>query len=250
MQKFVQRCKRGVVGLACMTAVGLSYAAETVTLGAEDDWAPYSSKVGSEAQGFAVDIVREAFKAAGVDVKFSPVPYARCMAVTKSGELAGCFDAARNSTLENDYLWHAKPLFNARINIYAPADSKESGLTPKSLEGKVVGVTNGYEYGDEFDTNTKIKRDVANQDEQGFRKLLANRVPYMLAYEKVANAVFTKNKEFAGKFKAVGITADPGLYIAFSKKHPDGAKFVEKFNQGFETIVKNGKYKAIEVQWK
>jgi len=250
MQNYVGRWKLAVVGLACVAAMGLSYAADTVTLGAEDDWAPYSSKVGSEAQGFAVDIVREAFKAVGVEVKFSSVPYARCMAVTKSGELAGCFDAARNSALENDYLWHAKPLFNAKINIYATADSKESGLTTKSLEGKAVGVTNGYEYGDEFDTNTKIKRDVANQDELGFRKLLANRMPYMVAYEKVANAVFTKHKEFEGKFKAVGMTANPALYIAFSKKNPDGAKYVEKFNQGFDLIVKNGKYKAIEAQWK
>lgn len=250
MNVVIHRWKTGAMALACMLSAGLSFGADTVTIGAEDDWAPYSSKVGTEAQGFAVDIVREAFKAAGVEVKFSVVPYARCMSVTKEGALAGCFDAARNSTLEADYLWHAKPLFNAKINIYATADSKESGLTTKSLEGKTVAVTNGYEYGDEFDTNTKIKRDVANQDEQGFKKLMANRVPYMVAYEKVANAVFAKNKEFTAKFKAVGITADPGLYIAFSKRHPDGAKYLEKFNQGFDTIVKNGKYKAIEAQWK
>ncbi|QDQ26120.1 transporter substrate-binding domain-containing protein [Chitinimonas arctica] len=234
------------VGLGCATQAW----ADTVTIGAEDDWAPYCAKVGNEAKGFAVDIVREAFKAAGVDVKFAVVPYARCMSEAKDGKLAGCFDAARNSLLENDYLWHAKPMFTAAINIYAPADSKESGLRPKDLEGKDVAVTNNYEYGDDFDRNTRIKRSVSNQDEQGFRKLLAKRVQYMVAYEKVANDIFAKNKaDFTGKFNVVGTTAEPGLYIAFSKKTPDGAKYLEKFNQGLETIRKNGKYKTIEAAY-
>lgn len=224
--------------------------AETVTIGAEDDWAPYSSKVGKDAKGFAVDIVREAFKAAGVDVVFSPMLYARCMAVTKDGEMVGCFDAARNSALENNYLWHAKPLFNGKINIYSTADSTESSLSVKDLVGKNVGVTRDYEYGEEFDTNNNIKRSVADKDSQGFQKLLNKRIPYMVAYEKVANALFASNKEFTNKFKAVGLVADPGLYIAFSKKHPDAPKFLAKFNQGFETIQNNGKYKAIEAQWK
>jgi len=242
--KFLQT---SVLLLACFG--GVSWA-ETVTIGAEDDWAPYSSKVGVEAKGFAVDIVREAFKAAGVDAKFTAMSYARCMAVTKDGELAGCFDAARNSALEGNYLWHAKPLFNGKINIYSTTDSTESNLSPKDLIGKNVAVTRDYEYGEEFDTNTNIKRSVADKDEQGFQKLLNKRVPYMVAYEKVANALFISNKGFTNKFKAVGVVADPGLYIAFSKKHPDGAKFLTKFNQGFEIIQKNGKYKAIEALWK
>jgi polar amino acid transport system substrate-binding protein len=233
----------------CLVVASASWA-ETVTIGAEDDWAPYCSKVGNEAQGFAVDIVRESFKAAGVDVKFSVVPYARCMAETKDGALAGCFDAARNNALEKDYLWHAKPLFYGPVNIYALTDSKESGLKTKDLEGKKVGVTNNYEYGDEFDSNKKVLRDVANKDEQGFNKLLNKQIPYMVAYEKPANSIFKANKNFQGKFKVIGQTANPALYIAFSKKNPDGAKFLPLFNKGFEAIQKNGKYKEIETKWK
>jgi polar amino acid transport system substrate-binding protein len=245
--------KSGLVRALTFSLLALSGAlvsAQTVTIGAEDDWAPYSSKVGGDAKGFAVDVVREAFKAAGIDANFVAVPYVRCMAMAKSGEVAGCFDAARNSELEADYLWHAKPLFKAKVNIYALAESKESNLTIKSLEGKAVGVTNSYEYGEQFDSNKLIKKDAANQDELGFKKLMAGRFPYMVAYELPANAVFAKNKEFAGKFKPVGLVAAPDLYIAFSKKHPDGAKVVAKFNEGFESIVKSGKYKALEDRWK
>lgn len=242
--------ERVLLGLLFALCTFTASASETVTIGAEDDWTPFSSKGGEGAKGFAVDIVRESFKAAGVEVKFETMPYARCMNIAKSGEIAACFNTARNRILDKDFLWHTKPLFSARINIYAPVDSTESGLTTKSLEGKTVGVTNGYEYGDEFDANTRIKREVARQDELGFKKVLAKRTEYMIAYEKVANAIFLKNKELKGKFKVVGIVAEPGLFIAFSKKHPDGAKFVTRFNEGYEAILKNGKYQAIESQWR
>lgn len=232
-------------------ALGTAAHAETITLGAEDDWYPYSGKVNNAPKGFAEDLITEAFKAEGVDVKFESVPYARCMEETKNGKMLGCFDAARNSLLEPNYLWHAKPMFMARINIYALVSSNESGLKVKDLEGKDVAVTNDYEYGDEFDKNTKIKRSVSNQDEQGFRKLIAGRVKYMVAYEKVANYLVEKNKaEFAGKFKAVGVTAEPGLYIAFAKTYPGSQQIVDKFNAGLEAIHKNGKYKAVEDKWK
>lgn len=212
---------------------------------------PYSGKVNGQPKGFAEDLITEAFKAAGVDVKFTSLPYARCMEETKAGKLLGCFDAARNSLLEPNYLWHAKPMFIARINIYALASSTESNLRTKDLEGKDVAVTNDYEYGDEFDNDKNIRRSVSNQDEQGFRKLLAGRVKYMVAYEKVANSVFEKNKaDFDGKFKAVGMTAEPGLYIAFSKTFPNAQQAVDKFNQGMEAIQKNGKCKAVEAKWK
>jgi polar amino acid transport system substrate-binding protein len=58
-----------------------SYAsAETITINGEDDWAPYSSATPNykSVQGLAPEIIAAAFKTQGVDVKFRPVPFARC----------------------------------------------------------------------------------------------------------------------------------------------------------------------------
>ncbi|HYD81429.1 MAG TPA: transporter substrate-binding domain-containing protein [Paucimonas sp.] len=226
-------------------------AAESLVIGAEDDWYPYAGTVDTKPKGMAVDIVREAFKKAGIDVQFQSMPYARCMEEAKASKIFGCFDAARNSVLENQYLWHAKPLFKAKILIYAKADSTEKGLTAKSLEGMDVAVTQDYEYGEAFDSNPKIKRVVSKHDVQGFRKLLNGQVKYMVAYEKVANHLFAHHKaEMGDKFKPVGSTAEVGLYIAIGKNFPNAAKYIERFNQGFDGIVKDGKYKAIENEWK
>lgn len=243
--------KASLVALLLCASAGSALAAEPITIGAEDDWYPYSGTVDSKAKGMAVDIVREAFKKAGVDVVFQSMPYARCMEDAKAGKIFGCFDAARNSALEAQYLWHAKPLFIARINIYAKADSTDSGLTSKSMEGKQVAVTQDYEYGEAFDSNSKINRVVSKHDIQGFRLVMSGKAQYAVAYEKVANHLFQQHKgELAGKFKAVGSTADVGLFIAVGKTYPNAAKLVASFNEGFEGITKDGKYKSIETAWK
>ncbi len=235
--------------LACITFPAL--AADTIVVGAEDDWYPYAGTVDAKPKGMAIDIVREAFKQADVDVKFESMPYARCMEEAKAGKIFGCFDAARNSVIEPQYLWHAKPLFVARINIYSKSDSTEKDLSTRQLEGKAVAVTQDYEYGEAFDTNTKINRIVSKHDVQGFRLVLNGKAPYAVAYEKVANHLFSQHKaEMGGKFKAVGMTAEVGLFIAVGKTYPNAAKLVERFNQGFDAIVKNGKYKSIENTWK
>ncbi|WP_374350911.1 substrate-binding periplasmic protein [Chitinimonas sp.] len=223
--------------------------AETIVLGAEDDWLPFSGIIDGQARGFAVDVVREAYQAAGIEVQFESLPYARCMAESKAGKILGCFDAARNSLLEPHYLWHARPLFTARINIYALNSSNDADLTPKDLEKQEVGVTNGYEYGEAFDTNPLIVRSVSNQDIQGFRKLVAGRVKYMVAYEKVTDYLLRRYPAIAGRFKAVGMTAEPALYIAFSRHFPRSAYYVDRFNSGLDLITKNGRYKAIESKW-
>ncbi len=235
-----------VVALVACTGA----AAQTVTIGVEDDWAPYSSIMNGQTRGFAADLVRESFAAVDVEVKFVALPYVRCMAMAKLGTLAGCLGAVPNRLIADYYLWSTVPLFKARMKVYALARSGERGLTAGSLEGKTVGVTRGYQYGDEFDLNAKVRREVSNRNDQGFRKLLAGRMQYMAAEEKSAKMVFARYPaEFGGKFRDVGMVATPGLYLAFTQKSPDGANYLEKFNSGYAIIIKRGRYKALETAW-
>lgn len=225
-------------------------AAETIKVGAEDDWAPYSSLVDGKAQGFAVDVVRESFAAVNITVNFEVLPYVRCLAKAKAGQLVGCFDAVPNGMISSSYLWHDHPLFTTRMNVYALAGAEEQGLTAASLEGKTVGVARDYEYGDEFDLNTRIVRRVVDKNEHGFKMLLARRIRYMAAEERIANALFARYPAaFGGKFKRAGTVATPGLFMAFSKSVPDAARYLAKFNQGYAAIRKSGRYQAIERKW-
>ncbi|MYN04446.1 transporter substrate-binding domain-containing protein [Pseudoduganella sp. DS3] len=225
-------------------------AGPTITIGAEDDWAPYSSGPDGHARGFAVDVVREAYALAGVAVHFKALPYSRCMAETRAGRLLACFDAVPNSLIAPHYLWPQQPLFSTHMNIYARAGSPERNLRVRDLEGRTVGVQREYEYGEAFDVNSRIVRHVVDKNEHGFRMLLAGRIDYMAAEARIADALFrSKPAEFAGRFALVGTVATPQVFIAFSKDAPNSRAMLALFNQGYAKLRKSPRYKELQDKW-
>jgi polar amino acid transport system substrate-binding protein len=225
-------------------------ARETVIIGAEDDWYPYSGVIDGNTVGLTADLVRASFAAVDIDVIFRPLPYARCVDLTRQGTLLACNEPVKTAENIDLYLWPEKPTLVARSVIYARSPSNETGLTAKSLENKHVAVKNGYEYGSEFDTNTNVKRETTNTALSLFRMLAGGRAEYGLEYEKVANQLFLDHaSEFKGKFVAVGQTGDFPVYCAFSKTFPDSKRLLTLYDQGFAIIQKNGTYRNITKNW-
>lgn len=245
------KVRLGLVTLVCCMFLGAgAQTRESITIGAEDGWYPYGGEMNGVAVGWGVDLVRASFAAVGIDVNFSSMPYARCLEMVKKGQLLACNEPARTEETEPHLLWPDTPLFSARSLIYARVPSKEAGLRSRDMEGKVVAVTNGFEYGSDFDANKKIRRQVVTKEINVFRMLAARRVDYAVAYEKVANLYFKQNpKEFEGKFVAVGETSQTEMYCAFSKTFPQSAHYLRKFNEGYAIIKKNGTLREIELRW-
>lgn len=225
----------------------------TVVIGAEDDWYPYSAEQAGRSQGITVELVTAAFAAVGVEARFDPLPYVRCMAQTKAGTMVACFNTTRTVQIEDDYLWPARPMFEERFLIWARADAptpRAGGLQVRDLEGQQVAVTRGYEYGSEFDGNTRVQRVVTGHDENNFRLLLRGRASYTLAPDINARLLFKRQPDLAGKFKVVGQLSAYGLYTAFSRRHPQAAAMLAAFNEGMKIIQANGTAKAIHDRWR
>lgn len=236
--------------LMLMGADGM--AGERIRIGAEDDWSPYSSSVKGEPAGFAVDLVRAAWAAAGVDVELVPLPYARCMKEVDRGALTGCFDTLRDPILEPRYRWHQQPLFRARIGIYGrtATSSARTDLTLESLRGKRVGVTHGYDYGEVFDGDTAMLRDVAPSDLSSLRKLVVGRVDYALVFDRVANEISKAHPELGKGYSLQGVLVEPRLYLSFSRTYPDIERIIALFDQGLASVRKSGEYARIEARWR
>lgn len=225
----------------------------TVVIGAENDWYPYSAEVNGRPEGITVELVTAAYRAVGVSVRFESVPYVRCMAQTKAGTLLACFNTTRTSLIENDYAWPARPMFEERFLIWARADAptaRGGGLQVRDLEGERVAVTRGYEYGSEFDSNTRIQRVVTSHDMNNFRMLMRGRVNYTLAPDINARLLFKRQPDLAGQFKVVGQLSAYGLYTAFSRQHPQSAEMLAAFDEGMRIIQANGVARAIHERWR
>lgn len=221
-----------------------------VVLGAEDDWYPFTGLSKGQLAGFSVELIRAAYAASGTPLELRPLPYSRCMKMARDGEIAGCFNTARNPLLEPHYRWHETPLFLGRILIYARRDHADATLGIENLRGKKLAVTNSYEYGSAFDTDASFIRDVGTSDLFALRKLVAGRVDYALLYERIANYQLRQHPQLANAVKPVGLLSEPALYIAFSRQHPDAARAVALFERGFRQIRDNGEYARIDARWR
>jgi polar amino acid transport system substrate-binding protein len=205
--------------------------------------------VDREARGFTVDLVEAAFAAVGVTARFVPLPYARCNLETKRGNLLGCFNTARSGIVEADFLWHKKPMFFAKVQIYSRSGAQRN-LSISDLAGKRVAVTNGYEYGDVFDSSTQVIRDVSPNDLSSLRKLALGRVDYAMVYDRVGSMLLKQHAgEFVGRIGPASDLEKLPLYIAFSQTFPDSKRFIDLFDRGFDIISQNGRLRDIEKKW-
>ncbi|WP_413294483.1 substrate-binding periplasmic protein [Bdellovibrio sp. HCB185ZH] len=225
--------------------------AETITLVGEDDWAPYSSATQDykDVQGLAPDIVRAAFKSQGVTAIIRPMPFTRCMMEVDKGNSIGCFDTLINQNTKDNYIFHDTPLFQADMLIYGRQDEK-AGLKLSDLQGKVVGTTIGYTYPSEFIANKSIKTENGPNEKSQLQKVAAGRIQYAVLWGLTGESILEKNPELRQKVKALGRVSRDNLYVNFSKKHKDGAKYAAIFEKGMQTILANGTYQKIESEFR
>jgi len=225
----------------------LSYG-ETVKIIAEDAWYPFSGRQEGGVAGISVDLVRESFKAEGIDVAFDAMNYDRGMSLVAEGMAVGCFDGTRTSENENVYLWTDEPLFTNNDYFYSRADDPGTIASVADLAGKKIGLTQGYEYGDAIDLHENLNKEYSLSDAVILKKLLAGRVDVIILTEKTDDYLIHSGG-YAGKCKRGGVSATQRYYVVFSKSHLDGKKYRDVFSRGFRKIKTSGTYQRIMSQW-
>lgn len=240
----------GCLALWCLAIQPLGAQTQPLLIGAEDDWAPFSSVDSGKPVGMAVDIVNVIFSEAGLQVQLVPMPYDRCMKETLSGRLQGCFDTAPDKQLRRDYFFHAKPLFSDRALILMRMDSPETQLQLHDLEGRSVIVTSGYTYGDAFESNQRIQRVSAIGDINTLRMLKTGTADQAIVYQRIWKYLSKgKGRELNGAFKSVGTLSINDLYISFSRRMPHAKEVLRRFDAAHARLLKSGAIAQIESRW-
>jgi len=240
--------QRPLVCAAFFLLLSVSAHADTVKILAEDDWYPYTANIDGTSQGITVDLVDAIFAAEGHTAEYESVNYDKAMGLVKDGVALACFNAPRTEELEDVYLWHDQPLTDAVGGFYAVADYSGSIAGVAGAAGKTVGLTLGYGYGNDVDMDMGMFKEYSKSDRILVQKLLANRMELIILFDRVADYLLPK-LGVAGKLKKVGSSGTIQNYVAFSKKHPDGKKYLEIFNRGFKKIREDGTYGRILAKW-
>jgi polar amino acid transport system substrate-binding protein len=255
MRPFNLHLSRLLSRAACIALLGA--AAGAVTAGprpqilVEDAASPWSNQNGD---GYANDLVRAAFAAAGVDVELVVVPYARCKTLVMQGGAASCFSMSAAPELGGLVRFADKPLFSVTPRFYYNLDHR---VTAKSLaalpRGTRVGIVHGYEY-PPFLAELALRGivlDSARSDVANLRKLAAHRIDVALVMtdemrseELIQRQAGVRNIGFAFQ------SAPMESFIGFSAAHRDGDTQRRSFNAGFQAISENGTRQAIQAEWR
>jgi len=215
---------------------------ETILLGAENDWIPYSNADGT---GMSNDIVRAAFKAVGIDVKFRVAPYNRLLKGVQEGTLPGAFNVPKEPSIEDLYIFGKTPLFTARSAYYQNRERPLSATRKEDLKNNErVGVVFEYGYGDFFQKNDRIQKIGVKSDLLNLRKLAKGRLDTTILYEKTA-AKLIKDNHLTDKIEKAFDSETADIYVAFSKKFPKAQYYADKLDKGLAKIKADGTYDAI-----
>ena len=235
------------LALACNTAF-----ADSITIGAEDDAAPWSYADGT---GYVNDLVKAAYAAVGWEVKYHVLPYPRCKFMTEEGTLPGCFSASNTAETSVGMQFPNQPVFSAHNVLFAREDSPLKGCHPEDWGHPIsVAFVKEYEYGDsvvKLQKSGDIKSEVVTSEAFSLRMLAARRIDAALItvdevnrIELVATLAGVKNR-----FKKVCDFGGEPAFLGISRKHPKGAAALDAFNRGMAILAKNGTITKLQTAW-
>jgi polar amino acid transport system substrate-binding protein len=233
---------RWILVVVCLWgSVGVSLA-ETITLGAENDWVPYASRDGT---GMSNDIVRAAYHAVGIDVSFQVGPYNRLLMSVREGTLLGAFNVPKEQSNEGLYIFGKTPLFTALSAYYQNRDRPLKAHRKEELiHGETVGVVFDYGYGDFFSNNDRITKIAVRSDLLNLRKLAMGRIDATILYDKTARKLIEENRLGHTIEKAFD-SEGAEIYVAFSKAFPKARYYADLLDQGLAIIKEKGDYQKI-----
>lgn len=219
--------------------------AETIVIGAEDDWIPYSK---SDGTGMANDIVRAAFASVGIQVKFKVQPYNRLLKLVEIGELLGVFNVPKDNNAEHLFYLGKEPLYYAHSAYFENTQHPLAAKNRDELHRVKVAVVVGYGYGDHYLQSVAEKQIlpvVTHSETLGLKMLAAGRVDSTILFDKTARELI-KKLHLSGKIEQAFSNENVPIYLAFSRQRlSESQHYANKLDQGLATIKANGTYHKI-----
>ncbi|WP_191253489.1 substrate-binding periplasmic protein [Kordiimonas sediminis] len=211
-------------------------------LGAEDSWSPFSNPDGT---GISNTIVKEAFRAEGVQVAFKVGPYARLLRLVETGDLVGLFNVTREPSTESKYLFGREKLFRAKTAYYHHVDRPLTVSAYDQLQnGEMIGMILGYEYGPFILQNSNVQKIRVNRQENLILMLERGRIDAAILFDAIA-AIQLEKSNTTGIIKRAFDGQHSDIYVAFSRLHPDAEYLLEKLDAGLRKLQMSGRIKEL-----
>lgn len=236
--------------LACLACSGVARG-ETLVIAA-DIWCPVNCAADSERPGIFIELARDIFAEAGIEVRYEMRNWARVLQEVRRGEINAAVGAGVGDA--PDFLFTETPVAMSRNCFYTLPDStwRYDGLA--SLADVRLGVINDYSYGVEINAYVAEHRghvdrvQVAAGDKAldiNLSKLGHRRLDAMIENSWVVQARLADLGR-SGELREAGCREpDVPIYLAFSPALKDSPRHVALFEQGLLRYRANGRLQAL-----
>lgn len=216
------------------------------------NWEPYAAE-SLPNFGFASAIVAEASKRAGFNAEFYFIPWTRAMAEVKIGKYDALFNAYDSEQRRIDY-GVSLPYYQTQLVLCTTTDTDiEYDGSTQSLHKYRFGVVRGYVNTKAIDNDTELIKDEAENDRMNLNKLVNGRVD-VIAIDKYQALYLIKNDPAIQdapkkiRFLSPVLEMKP-IHVMFSKKTPDWAEKLHRFNHALDTVIKDGTINDIMLEY-
>lgn len=226
---------------------GSAHAGRVVNL-ASTDYPPYFSPQ-LPGDGVVAAITRAALAKHGHTLKLHYRPWARLIAEVKAGQFDGVM-AVWYEPARAEYLHYSLPLVNTVMGFYGRVDKPLATLPLSALRTQVIGTVRGYKNPDVFE-QAGLKQELAADDLTNLRKLAAGRLDLVLIDKVLAQHLrshLSPQERQAIRWQDPPLEVMP-LHVGLRRELGDGEQLLADFNDGLQTLRKNGQLAALIRQY-
>ncbi|MEP6132628.1 transporter substrate-binding domain-containing protein [Marinobacter sp.] len=205
-------------------------------------WPPYMENTPPHF-GVISQIVTLAFAKEDISVTYGFFPWSRARLLAQKGLRDGSVAwTCRGKLLK--FFHFSDPIVAHNYALFHRKDMDFDWDTVKDLESYRIGLTQDYNYGEEFEEAVAagtISADSTTSDESNFRKLAAGRID-LFPMEPAVGMGMLKELGLSDKitFHTTPLQSDY-LYLILSKRVPESGRYLEKFNEGLSELRASGR---------
>lgn len=218
---------------------------------AADPWCPHNCEAGSDHEGYMIDIAREAFGLAGIDVEYVNMSWARALQQARDGYIDAVVGALPGDA--PDFVFPEAAIGYSKIALYTHPDNNWQYSGIDSLGQFTLLAINGYAYSPELDSYIE-----KYQEDPERIWVLSGPAPLSRAIELLhqkRSDVFPEDRYVmqwelkkdgsAESLRMATVIHESPLYVAFSPVGTDSLELAALLSEGAKALQSTGRVAEI-----
>jgi polar amino acid transport system substrate-binding protein len=242
--------RRLVLGLFALLAIGPARAETLVIAG--DIWCPINCAPESAKPGIFVELARDIFAEAGIQVEYRVINWARAISDARTGKLNAVIGAGIQDAPDFLYTPTAPGISRMCFYVAQGAPWRYQGLG--SLAQVRLGTINSYSYGQEIDAYVRMHRAKGDRVqvvsgeqalEMNVEKVRFGRLDATVENSWVMENLLARTRQ-QDRLQSAGCRApDVPIYLAFSPAIEASARYNALFEAGLQRYRASGRLDAL-----